>query len=227
MRRFIRNSSFLYPLYVKYVLRNQSALFPDKHTKLHLTGFPRSANTYCYNILKVAFPSLPLCTHIHTAASIRLALRFNVPTLVLVRDPVSTCCSLLLKHHIEPTAKEVGSLLLDYIEYHDFVMKKSAQLGILRFEDAVSSPEYIIRVVCQRLDFDLNNSAVEEKALAGQQLVELKESDKSVEGSSLPNEERKQMKIGVESHVRNHLLCARALELYAQLLDHSFELNEN
>ena len=223
----MRNSSFLYPLYDKYVLRNQSALFPDKHTKLHLTGFPRSANTYCYNILKVAFPSLPLSTHIHTAASIRLALRFNVPTLVLVRDPVSTCCSLLLKHHIEPTAKEVGSLLLDYIEYHDVVMKKSAQLGILRFEDAVSSPEYIIRVVCQRLDFDLNNSAVEEKALAGQQLVEVKESDKSVEGSSLPNEERKQMKIGVESHVRNHLLCARALELYAQLLDHSFELNEN
>ena len=143
------------------------------------------------------------------------------------RWAISPCAHALgaTKSHL--TVKEVGSLLLDYIEYHDFVMKKSAQLGILRFEDAVSSPEYIIRVVCQRLDFDLNNSAVEEKALVGQQLVVMKESDKSVEGSSLPNEERKQMKIGVESHVRNHLLCARALELYAQLLDHSFELNEN
>lgn len=227
MRRYIRNSSLLYPLYVKYILRNGSAQFPGKHTDLHLTGFPRSANTYCYNILKVAFPSLSFSTHIHTTSSIKLALRFNVPTLVLLRDPVSTCCSLLLKHGIAPNVNEIESLLLDYVEYHDFVLEQCTHLGILRFEDAVSSPEYIIRVVCQRLDFDLNHSAVEEKALAGQRLVEAKESGKAVEGSSLPNETRKQMKVGIESHVRNHPLCARAVEVYTQLLSHSFELNED
>ncbi len=227
MRRFIRNSPQLYPLYVKYVLRNESAQFPSKHTDLHLTGFPRSANTYCYNILKVAFPSLSLSTHIHTTASIKLALRFNVPTLVLVRDPVSTCCSLLLKHHIEPTVKEIESLMLDYIEYHDFVLQQCDGIRILRFEDAVSSPDYIIRIVSKCLKFGLKDTDIAAKALAGQQLVEAKESGKAVEGGSLPNETRKKMKVGVESHVRAHPLCARALEVYGQLIEHSIKLNED
>ena len=93
IRRIIRNSQLLYPMYVRWIIRNRMAVFPSLQTDLHLTGFPRSANTYCYNILKVAFSSLSLRAHIHTTASIQLALRFQVPT--LVRDPVSTCCSLL------------------------------------------------------------------------------------------------------------------------------------
>ena len=227
MRRYIRNSPFLYPLYVRYVLRNRTAIFPCASIDLHLTGFPRSANTYCYNILEVAFPSLSLSTHIHTTASIKLALQFNVPTLVLVRGPVSTCCSLLLKHHIEPTATEIESLLLDYIEYHDFVLQEREVFGIIRFEDAVSSPDYIIRVVCQRLELDLTSAEIEAKALAGQQLVEAKESGKAIEGSSVPNQMRKQAKLGIESHVRQHPLCARALDVYQQLISHTIELNEN
>jgi hypothetical protein len=225
MRRLIRNSPFLYPLYVKCILRNESAQFPEKDTALHLTGFQRSANTYCNKILTLAFPSLSLSTHIHTAASIKLAFRFKVPTMVLLRDPVSTCCSSLLRRRAEPSAKAIESLLLDYIEYHEYVFENRAQLEILRFEDVVSSPEYIIRVVCQRLNIDLSDADIAAKALAGQRLVEAKESDKAVEGSSLPNETRKQMKAGIESHVRDHPLCEPGLEVHARLLDHFEELN--
>lgn len=218
LRRFIRNSSILYPLYVKYILRNDTVDFPDASTELHLTGFPRSANTYCYNILKVVFPSLILRTHIHTTASIKLALRHRVPTLVLVRDPVSTCCSLLLKHHLEPSPKEVESLLKDYIEYHDFVSSNKERFRILKFEDVVSSPGFIVRSVSEYLKFSMSSAEIEAKAQEGQRLVELKESQKAVEGSSLPNETRKKMKLGIEGHVVKHPLCSRANALYESII---------
>lgn len=218
MRRFVRNSPLLYPLYVKYILRNETAPFPSKHTDLHLTGFPRSANTYCLNIIRVALPSLDLCTHIHTTASLKLAVRHDVPTMVLVRDPVSTCCSQLLKHHIAPTPKEVESLLNDYIEYHDCVFLHKERFRILKFEDVVSSPEFIIRSVSEFLKLSIPSGQIKVKAQEGQRLVELKESQKAVEGSSLPNETRKQMKLGVEEHVVNHPLCAHANELYESII---------
>lgn len=60
-----------------------------------------------------------------------------------------------------------------------------------------------------------------------QRLIEAKESGKTIEGSSLPNETRKQMKVGVESYVREHTLCERALEVYPQLIGSSFELYED
>lgn len=220
-RKIIRNSPILYPLYVKYILRNRTAVFPCAATDLHLTGFPRSANTYCYNIVKVAFPALVLSTHIHTAASIKIALKNRVKTMVLVRDPVSTCCSLLLKYGKSPSEAEVRSLMRDYIEYHDYVLQNHMHLGILRFEDVVSSPEYIVRVVSEHLGFDLREKEIQRRAHAGQLRAEGKESNKAVAGSSLPNEMRKQMKAAIESDVRAHPLCSRAFELHVQLLSYS------
>ena len=75
MRRFIRNSSLLHPLYTGHVLHNKAAQFPNKNTNVHLTSFPRSAITYFLNILRVAFPGLNVYTHIHTAASLKLPIR--------------------------------------------------------------------------------------------------------------------------------------------------------
>jgi len=218
MRRFIRNSSLLYPVYVRYVLRNSDANFPCASTGLHLTGFPRSANTYCMNIVNEAFPALSVSTHIHTTASLKLALKYSVPTIVLVRDPVSTCCSMLLKRHVIPSARKVESLLRDYIEYHTFVLKHCDEFRILSFRDVVSSPEYIVRSVGEFLAIEINDDQVSSKAEAGQALVESKEASKAEEGSSLPNAKRKEMRKLVEPAVVDHSSCASASELFRALV---------
>ena len=218
MRRFVRNSPLLYPLYVKYILRNETAPFPSKHTDLHLTGFPRSANTYCLNIIRVALPGLDLCTHIHTTASLKLALKYEVPTIVLVRDPVSTCCSLLLKYHEKPTAQKVESLLRDYIDYHAFVLQQGGVFKILGFRDVVSSPEYIVRTVGDFLSIEMTEDEIQSKAGAGQALVESKEKNKAEEGGSLPNEKRREMRCMVEPAVQKHPRCGYAMELFRALV---------
>lgn len=190
IRRTIRNSQLLYLKYVRWFIRKRLAVFP----------------------------SLSLSAHIHTTVLLKLAVRHDVPTMVLVRDPVSTCCFQLLKHHIAPTPKEVESLLKDYIEYHDFVFLHKEIFRILKYEDVVSFPGFIIRSVSEFLKLSMSSGQIKVKAQVGQRLAELKESQKAVEGISLPNEMRKQMKLGAEEHVVNHPLCAHANEIYESII---------
>lgn len=217
-RRAIRNNPRLYPLYIRWIVRNRTAVFPSAHTDLHLTGFPRSANTYCMNIVNEAFSEMSVSTHIHTTASLKLALKYEVPTIVLVRDPVSTCCSLLLKYHEKPTAQKVESLLRDYIDYHEFVLQQGSVFKILGFRDVVSSPEYIVRTVGDFLAIEMTEDEIQSKAGAGQALVESKEKNKAEEGGSLPNEKRREMRCMVEPAVQKHPRCGYAMELFRALV---------
>ena len=221
IRRLIRNNSVLYPLYIKYVLLDSTVPFPKSDTDLHLTGFPRSANTYCFNIINVAFPELHIVTHIHTIASIRLAMQYKVPTIVVVREPVATCCSFLIALDRPVTSGRIRRVLKDYIEYHQFVLEHRQELRLMRFEDVVRSPEFVIREVLARLEITMSDEGIEEKAREGQRIAEGKEGKKSTMGSSMPKKERIEVKAGIQPAVENHVLCKQAISLYEQLLsDH-------
>lgn len=218
MRRIIRNNSLLYPFYVKHILRNSKVAFPESDTDLHLTGFPRSANTYCLNIINVAFPGLRIVTHLHTIASIKLAFRNDVPTIVVVREPVATCCSLLIMLERPVTPRLTGKFLKDYIDYHRFVLENRQEIHLMRFEDVVRSPEFVIRQVLARLDIAMSNEDIETKANAGKRIAEGKEAKKATLGSSLPNRERMEARASVQPVVENHALCEQAVSLYEQLI---------
>jgi hypothetical protein len=200
------------------VRRNPAVVFPGRETDLHLTGFPRSANTYCYNIIDVAFPELNIITHIHTIASIKLAMRYNVPTIVVVREPVATCCSLLIMLERPPTPRRIERFLKDYIDYHQFVLEHRRELQLIRFEDVVRSPEFVIRQVLARLDMVMSDEDIKAKAIEGQRIAEGKEGKKSTLGSSMPKPERIAVRAKVQPAVENHELSKRAISLYEQLM---------
>ncbi|MFQ3243217.1 MAG: hypothetical protein ACI9JZ_002927, partial [Lentimonas sp.] len=63
-----------------------------------------------------------------------------------------------------------------------------------------------------------SESDIKEKAKEGQLAIEAKEGSKSVEGSSLPNEQRQKMKASVEGSVLGHSLCGRAVSLHESLI---------
>jgi hypothetical protein len=218
IRRLIRNNNVLYPFYLKYVLLDSTIAFPKSDTDLHLTGFPRSANTYCFNITNVAFPELHIVTHIHTIASIKLAMRFNVPTIVVVREPVAACCSFLIALDRPVTPRRIQRVLKDYIDYHQFVLEHRRELRLMRFEDVVRSPEFVIREVLATLGATMSDEDVEEKAREGQRIAEGKEGKKSTMGSSMPKKERMEVKAGIQPAVESHFLCEQAISLYEQLL---------
>ncbi len=217
IRRFIRNNSFFYPLYAKHILRNKRAIFPTSKTQFHLTGFPRSANTYCRILVDTAFPELVVVSHIHTTASIKLALRHRVPTLILIRDPVSACCSLALKRQEEATSKVIKRLFREYIDYHQYVKLHQTSLAFLQFEDIVNTPECVIHAVANQLGLNLENVNIQETIDTAQRLIKEKADGMPPEGSSLPNETRRHMKDALESNFLAHPLCAHATKLHSEV----------
>lgn len=219
MRRYIRQHPILYPLYIRYIYRNKTAVFPGAKTQLHLTGYPRSANTYCRNIIRHALPELSVSTHIHTIASLKLAERHHVPIILLVRDPLSTTASLLLKGHQIPEEKTLRFHLTDYIEYHSYVDSHTDGMKIVSFENAISSPAYILRYVVKALGIEMPEEQIVTKATEGQLRAEEKEKSKKPEGSSLPNPERKAMKAKITGTIEQHPLYAQATALYKRLIE--------
>ncbi len=222
IRRYIRNSPLLYPLYTRFVLQNEQAVFPTPTTQLHFTGFPRSANTYCRHLIDVAFPDMNIVSHIHTTASLKLALRYCIPTLILLREPVPACCSLALKRQEVITTKVIGRLFREYLDYYQYVLAHKERLPILRFQDVVESPEYVIRTVAKYLELSLENTNIQDIVNVAQCIIEEKVEGMPDEGSSLPNEVRQKMKASLECQFLDHHLCDSAVALHKSvaLLQH-------
>lgn len=85
-------SIFLPTARVKYRHVANRIVRPD--TELVIEGFQRSGNSFATVAFEMA-QGRPVRTahHLHAAAQVRRAVRWGVPTLVLIRDPVDTIAS--------------------------------------------------------------------------------------------------------------------------------------
>lgn len=68
-------------------------------TELCIEGFPRSANSYTVvNLVAAQRRRVNFAHHLHAPAQIQRAARWNVPTLLLLRDPRDATTSLLIRY---------------------------------------------------------------------------------------------------------------------------------
>lgn len=72
-------------------------ILPGKGTDCHMTGFPRTANTYTRHLVRSLYPNRDVVTHIHTIASLRRAIKYSIPLVVIFRNPLDSVVSLALK----------------------------------------------------------------------------------------------------------------------------------
>lgn len=217
IRDFLRDTPLLYQFYIS-LRKSDKVIFPSKKTQLHLTGFPRSANTFCMNIVKATFPDLQISTHIHTISSLKLAIRYSVPTIIIVRDPTDACLSLNIK--MGASNNILKKLLKDYINYHSFVLKKKHYFKVARFEEVTNSPENILVAVCETLSIPKESIDLHKSTQAGVHSALVKETAKPTYGSSMPNEERKKIKSDMMAQLDPALipLVERAQLIYRSLL---------
>jgi hypothetical protein len=89
---------------------------PD--TELVIEGFARSANTYALAAFRCANgPDTVVADHLHAASSIVRAAHHGIPAIVLIRDPLDACASLIQRQRVHPrTALEA------YLRFHTTVL---------------------------------------------------------------------------------------------------------
>lgn len=76
---------------------------------LTVDAFPRTANTWTYYQIQLAFPKAKIGHHIHSWQHLLFSKLFGIPTILIVREPDAAVQSLVTKRG--------GSLALSYLEY--------------------------------------------------------------------------------------------------------------
>ncbi|NKX41418.1 hypothetical protein HGG71_08035 [Rhodobacteraceae bacterium R_SAG2] len=108
-------------------------------TDLVVDGFPRSANTWIYYNVQLAFPDLHIAHHVHSWQQFLFAWLFRVPSILVVRAPDASIQSLATKRGGSPT--------LHYLDYLLTVGAGSVLACDVRFFDDLVAPEGMVSLL--------------------------------------------------------------------------------
>jgi len=87
------------------------------YTEIVIEGFPRSANTYALAAFTCANgPRTVVASHLHAASSVAQGVRRGLPVIVVLRDPLDACASLLQRQPVQ-----ASSALGAYVRFHERV----------------------------------------------------------------------------------------------------------
>ena len=201
LRNFIKSNPLLYKIwFYSYRTRTGDKVrLPRADDHLYFDGYPRSGNTYISGLISHVYTDIKFTSHLHVIAGIKLALKQNLPVLIVIRKPEDAVISNLFrvteKKRLGPTQKVVDQLMKGYIDFYNYVDSKKDILRILDFSKVTSEPLIILKEVSELLQGD-NRSDNELKIQIEKFDKRMKEREKTKINatSALPNEKRKSFK---------------------------------
>jgi uncharacterized protein YueI len=128
----------------------------NKETELVIEGFFRAANTFtALAFVQAQSRKVVVANHTHAPATIIRAVQWNIPTLLLIREPEATVISLLLKNPMLLPYQALN----DYIRYYSKVLPLHHGYVVATFEDVTTELGLVIARVNQQ--FNTNFSCFE------------------------------------------------------------------
>jgi hypothetical protein len=219
LRDVIRDSPRLYTVFLKLYLGKQLKL-PTADTDCHLTGFPRSANTYSHYLAKGVFPEFKFITHVHTIASLQVARKLDVPVAIIYRNPVDCVISMCLKYKKESTdVVAIDGYFYDYIHYHQWILQHLPDTAFFQFEDVTKHSKEFITKLAAFLNKEVDSAGLESRLSEIKSAFNDREKLKDPDGSSLPQQSRIAKKAEFNAAVKKSALFEPSMECYRMLKD--------
>jgi hypothetical protein len=209
-------------------------MLPSKNTSLHLEGFPRSGNTFAWNLLYNTIcvnGKLNICHHLHSVGSIKMSLNKNVRVFILIRNPLDTIASCYLKYYATRNLGNpnyVNIPLLEhvakqYINFYSYCLQKSSRIRIIFFKDLVSNPLKFVLFVQSMLKLDSLTFNKNDIHLIINKFSD-KESRKNPLGSSMPSDFRNQEKEKISQGLVSIPIYSQSKSLFEELVKLKTEL---
>lgn len=209
---FYVNSFYLY-LKAKSIYTGEPHICVAKDTTLCVEGFQRSGNGYCEAILKYKNKDLEITHHAHAFANIKRSVQWNVPILVLVRNPIDCIASLITFDERLSDNIAIGN----YIRYYRAVERYKDQILIIEFSQLTEAPDVIIEKVNQKYSMNLNklNFSAEEQA----EYLKYKKAnyDQAILASPFPDDAKKPKTDKHRTRLFKNPKMKEALRLYEKL----------
>lgn len=108
----------------------------SQDVEIIIEGFPRSANTYCVSAFEIAQRRpVRIARHLHDPWQVRFGERHGIPTMVLIREPLSAVVSALMRDK----RSTHGRLLRDYLRFYEGAIAAHQKAIFVPFELATSN----------------------------------------------------------------------------------------
>ncbi len=143
-----------YPL-LFYPIRKRLSKHPElavQHdTALVIEGFPRSGNSFSIVAFEQAQTQpIKIAHHSHTPSQIIAGARMGIPIIVLLREPVSAICSLVVRENY----LTLNLALWDYINFHKRILPFKKHFLVAPFDIITSNFGEIIFQLNQKYNTD-------------------------------------------------------------------------
>ena len=219
----ISRSARLFPVMVRVQRkrRNRPARPDDE---IVIDGFPRSANTFSSRAFLFANPGTRASHHMHAPANILLAVKYGLPTIVVVRTPVDAVMSEVIRQ----PRKRLRRGLLEWNSFYDTVLPVLDRVVVADFATVTTDYSVVIDEVNRRFGTKFvpyRNSPESDEAVFAS--IEAGARSRGKSGSRLeaqvprPSQERGARKAALEAELAQPELRAlrdRAEALYARYL---------
>ncbi len=210
---FYVNSSYLY-LKAKSIYTGEPHICVTKDTTLCLEGFQRSGNGYCEAILKFKNEGLEITHHAHAFANIKRSIKWKVPILVLIRNPIDCIASLITFD--ERLSDDVA--IKNYVNYYKGVERLKDALLLVDFLELTKTPDVIIEKLNTKYSLNLNklNFTEEEK----KEYMKQKKAnyDQAILASPFPDKAKEVKTSKHRQRLSQNKMMNEALDLYHRMI---------
>jgi len=137
----------IFPL--KRLFSSNPNLIVNSNTDIVIDGYPRSANTFAVEAFLLSQGrECNIAHHTHIPAQIIKAVKLQIPTMVLIRDPMDAVSSRAIFSPFIP----IDVALQDYINYYQVVLRNIDNIELALFEEVINNYGSVIK----RINFKFN-----------------------------------------------------------------------
>jgi hypothetical protein len=191
-----------------------------KNENIAVVGFPRVGNTYTGRVIKLGGNNrrFKFVHHYHSAAQAINSSNLNIPTLLVIRDPVDTILSL---HIHSPKGKYyISAHILRFIIYHTrILLSPISNTLVINFNDFKDNPIDIIKKTNDKFNLKLNENISDlHESVINSILKDNKKNPANVLKVSAPSKKKEVLKNKYRSEVELNPLIIIANYLHQKLL---------
>jgi len=143
-------------------------IIAHKKTDLIIEGYPRSANTFSKVVVELSNPRVSIAHHMHSRAQIVRGIKYQIPTIVLLRNPKDAISSLIIKTAL--SNNNLDRMISEYAYYYSvFYREIESFIGsifLVNFESVTKSPNQFIESIGQRYNLDLESFKSDDDAIS-------------------------------------------------------------
>ena len=215
----IGNSKILFP--INYYRKEYNDRIVHADSDCCIEGFQRSGNSFFVILFKNRNRTLKIAHHTHAAAQILRAIEYNIPTLVLIREPVEVIASLLAWD----SSLLVGVALKAYISFYRKLLPYVDNFLVIGFEDVTTKPIDVVKAFNTR--FGVNFILPEYTDARIDRIREGINNRNVATASPLPTPEKEKAKEGTRERIKDDPKLSDAIKIYGQFYTHRYKFEQD